>query len=85
MKRLRMFKPEQIKELLDAQPFRPFRIHMSDGKAFDITNHDAALVGRNSVEVGVGLDQKGFADYFARCAIMHITRIEDIKKKKVRS
>ncbi len=52
---------------------------MSDGKSFDITNHDMAFVKRNAVEVGIDLDPKGFAEAFAECAIIHITRIEDLE------
>jgi hypothetical protein len=74
-----MFTAAQIKALMDAHPFRPFRICMSDGKTYDITNHDMAFVGRNSVEVGRNLDAEGFAEYFAPCAIMHITRLEDLE------
>ena len=68
----------QIRELMRARPFRPFRIHLSDGSHYDITNHDMAFVGRNTVEIGLNLDPEGFAEYFARCSILHITRLEDI-------
>jgi hypothetical protein len=46
-----MFSAIEIRELLAAQPFRPFRIIMSSGQAYDITNHDMAIVSRNSVDV----------------------------------
>ena len=74
-----MITAEQIRELLRAKPFKPFRICLSDGKGYDITNHDMAMVGRNTVEVGVNLDTQGFAAYFARCSILHITRLEDLQ------
>ncbi len=71
-----MITAKQIRDLLEARPFRPFRICISDGKHFDITNHDLAFVGKNTVEIGLNLDPDGFAEYFTRCAIMHITRLE---------
>jgi hypothetical protein len=74
-----MITPKQLRRLLDAQPFRPFRIHLSDGSHYDVTNHDMALVGRNTVEIGVNPDPEGFAEMFVRCAILHITRLEDIE------
>jgi len=74
-----MFNAENIRELLTARDFRPFKIHMSDGTSYEITNHDMALVGRNSVEIGINPDQKGIAEKFVRCAIVHITRIEDLQ------
>ncbi len=77
-----MFTASQLKELMENQPFKPFRICMSDGKMFDITNHDMALIGKNSVEVGRNIDTDGFAEYFSRCAIIHITRLEDLENQK---
>ncbi len=74
-----MFNAEQIRESLTAKEFRPFRLHMSDGSAYEIMNHDMALVGRNSVEIGVNPDPKGIAERFVRCAILHITRIEEMQ------
>lgn len=74
-----MFNAEQIKKLMDAQPFKPFRICMSGGKTYDITNHDAAWVTRQYVEVGIDLDPKGIAGDVDRCAIIHITRISDLQ------
>jgi hypothetical protein len=74
-----MFKPEQIRELLTAKDFKPFVIHLSDGAHYEITNHDMVLVGHNDIHIGIGLDQVGIAARFVRCAIMRITRIEDLQ------
>jgi hypothetical protein len=67
-----------LRERMNAQPFKPFRLCMSDGKTFDITNHDMAWVKAGTIEVGIELNARGFAQYTAECAILHITRIEDI-------
>lgn len=77
-----MFTATQIKERMDTQPFTPFRICMSDGKTYDITNHDMAFVKRNAVEIGLDTDPDGLAMQFANCAIIHITRIEDLATPK---
>jgi hypothetical protein len=71
-----------LKERMDAQPFKPFRICLTDGKSFDINNHDIAFVKSNTVEIGIELDAQGFAEYCAECAFIHITRIEDIPTSK---
>ncbi|MCP5519347.1 MAG: hypothetical protein H7A45_19050 [Verrucomicrobiales bacterium] len=76
-----MITARQIRELLQARPFKPFRICMADGKHYDITNHDMAFVGRNTVEVGLNLDVEGFAECFARCSILHITRLENLPER----
>ena len=38
-----------------------------------------AFVGRHTVDVGLNVDAEGFAEYFARCSILHITKLEDLK------
>ena len=69
----------QLKERMNAQPFKPFRICLSDGKTYDIANHDMAFVKRNAVEIGIDTDPDGLAECFSECAILHITRIEDLE------
>jgi hypothetical protein len=72
-----VFTAQNIKDLMDAKPFKPFRICLPDGKAYEVPNHDAAWVTRDYVEIGTHLDSAGFAENVARCAIIHITRIEE--------
>ena len=50
-----MFTARILKERLDRQPFHPLRIRMSNGESYDITNHDAAWVLRDSIEIGLGI------------------------------
>jgi hypothetical protein len=78
-KEVNMFTSQEIRERMPAKPFQPFRIYVSDGSAYDIENHDAAVVARNSVEIGVNRDPNGVAERFVRCALNHITRIEDLQ------
>ena len=73
-----MITAKQLRELLLTKPFKPFRICLSDGTHYDITNHDMAWVMKNTVEVGLNLDPDGFAEYASRCSILHITKLEDI-------
>jgi hypothetical protein len=68
----------QLKERMETHPFRPFRICLSDGKAFEITNHDMTFVKRNSVLIGTDLDANSIGERFVECAIIHITRLEDL-------
>jgi hypothetical protein len=39
------------------------------------------LVGRTHIHIGIG-DASGIAENVVRCAIVHITRIEDIQPAK---
>jgi hypothetical protein len=74
-----MFTERQIRDLINAQPFKPFRIHLSDERAFDVPDPDAAWVLHGYVEVGLDLDAEGFARRATRCAILHITGIEELQ------
>jgi hypothetical protein len=73
-----MITARQLRELLQSRPFKPFRLCLSDDTHYDITNHDMAFVTKNTVEVGLNLDPDGFAEYVARCSILHITNLEDL-------
>jgi hypothetical protein len=42
-------------ECVAAEPFRPFRIKMASGQAFDIRHPEMILVGRTSVRVHTAL------------------------------
>ena len=68
----------QLRERMNENPFRPFRLNLSDGRAYTVPNHDVALVKRNSIEIGIDLDSRSFAQKYVECAILHITSIEDI-------
>ena len=74
-----MFNAKQIKDLMEAKPFRPFRIHLSDGKTYEVPNHDAAFVKQNEIEIGLDLNKDGIARRSVRCAILHISEIEEMQ------
>ena len=77
-----MFTAKQLKERMDEMPFRPFRIRMSNGEAYDIKNHDSAFVLSNAIEVGVEQDAEGFVLLTRRCSILHISSVEDLLTPK---
>ena len=77
-----MINAVELKKRMEAQPFRPFRIRISDGKTYDITNHDMMFVKRTVVEIGIDYGPDSLAEHFAECAILHITRIEDLPTAK---
>ena len=74
-----MITAQHLRELLNAQPFKPFRVHLSDGRAFEVPNHDAAWVTQSYIEIGLDLNTAGFARRSVRCAILHITSIEELQ------
>jgi hypothetical protein len=52
-RRLIAMRPEDILELLRARLFEPFRMHVTDGAAYEIRHPDMAIVQRSKVTVAV--------------------------------
>ena len=73
-------RPEDILAFLRARPFEPFRIHLSDGSAFEIHHPELAIVERSKIIVGVPGPQgpDGPVERSVFCALLHITRAEKV-------
>ena len=71
-------RPDDLLELVRAQPFEPFRVHMSDGAAYDIRHPDMVIVQRSKIIVAVpGPDGPDCpAERTVNCALIHISRTE---------
>lgn len=74
-------RPEELRELLNTQPFIPLRIHMTDGKTFDISHPDFVLVLRSRVDIGIPQDpENGILDRVEHCSLLHIVRVEELAR-----
>jgi len=71
---------ENLQKILRHQPFKPFRIYMSDGSSYDIKHPEVALLTRHTLEVGID-EKDGIPDHTIRCDIIHITRVEDLVRR----
>jgi hypothetical protein len=72
-------RPEDLVGLLRAQPFVPFRIHMTDGKFYDIVHPEAVLVVRSRAIVGLRPDPtRHFYTGTDQIALLHIVRTSEI-------
>ena len=72
----------EIREHLDAEPFIPFRLCLSDGSSCHIQHPDQALVTTWSVEVGVPEQHPEERIYqrIAHCSLLHIMKLEKRQK-----
>ena len=70
--------PESIQEHLRRQPFRPFRVFLSDGSEYAVRHPEMVVVMRR--EVVIALPQRGrqLPERAVYCDPLHITRIEPI-------
>ncbi|HZT79676.1 MAG TPA: hypothetical protein VFA26_05630 [Gemmataceae bacterium] len=73
-----MFTLEEMRALVNARPFVPFRLYLSDGGTVDVRHRELVLIGRRFAVVG--LPDPGTADtLFDRWAVvwyLHVTRAE---------
>jgi len=71
-----------LNQRLYDQPFRPFRIHLSDGSTIPVTNSGTVVVGESSaiLPVELGHDSAGFplVKRWRTVALAHMVQFSDI-------
>ena len=71
--------PEALREMLERQPFIPFRIHLSDGRSFVITRPKLVFIGGSTTVIGlVRNTESEFFDVPVIIANRHIVSLEPI-------
>jgi hypothetical protein len=73
---------EDLRNRLDDQPFKPFRIHLSDGSSIDVLYRDMVIVGRSTAVLPsrFGKDEEGrpFAERWRTVDLIHMVQFADI-------
>jgi hypothetical protein len=66
------------------QPFRPFRLFVSDGTIYDIRHPELVKVNVSRAEVYVPINDEPFAPFERRISIAleHVVRIEHIQPQE---
>lgn len=71
-------RPDDLHQLLRRQPFQPFRLHLSNGRTYDVRHPELVLVGRSSLIIGTPAPEWPFpvvADYDV-VALLHINDVK---------
>jgi hypothetical protein len=69
---------EEVRTILAREPFTPFRIHLVNGKHYDVEHRDVARFLGYGVLVFIGLKEGSHqAKGYDRFPFDHIVRIED--------
>ena len=71
-------RPSQIRDHLKIQPFRPIRVHISDGSFYDIRHPEMAYVTASQVMIALAMSEDDLPDKVVFCDPVHITRIEPL-------
>ena len=69
---------QTFRDLLSQRPFRPFRLVMSSGQAYDVRHPETALLTRTSILVGVDEAEDGIPAEFKICSLLHVTAVEPL-------
>jgi hypothetical protein len=73
-------RPEDLRELRDAQPFVPFRVCLTGGKSYDVPHRDFMMLSRTVIDIGVTADPaSSIYDRIVRISPLHIVRIENLQ------
>ena len=73
--------PEDLKEHLRKKPFVPFRITLTDGSTHDVRHPELCMVGRRSVEIGVGVKENDpdlLFDRIVHADVFHVVKVEPL-------
>ncbi len=70
--------PENVQKHVLRQPFRPFRIFLSDDAVYEVRQPEMVLVGEREVFIGLPGPGERFPRHIASCDLLHVTRIEPI-------
>jgi hypothetical protein len=72
-------RPDELMQLIRKQPFMPLRIHLTDGRKYDIGHPDQIIVLKGRVDVGVEPDPtSGVVDRVEHCSLLHVVRVEEL-------
>jgi hypothetical protein len=71
-------RPDDLRRLLNAQPFCPFRVFLSDGATYDVTHPEAGAVVHMSLRIAIrpGSILDPPLDRVVFVSVIHITRVE---------
>ena len=71
-------RPEKVRDHLRRVPFRPFRIHMSDGSSYEVRHPEFVFVTRYEIYVAIPAAGDAVPERAVFCDPLHVTRIEPV-------
>lgn len=78
-------RPADLINRLELQPFKPFRIHMSEGSHIDVRQAGMVIVGPSSavLPTAFGNDDEGhrIAKHWRTIAMIHIVQFSDLDEQ----
>lgn len=75
---------QTFRELLNQRPFRPFRLVMSSGQAYEVRHPEMAMLTRTDILVGTDVAEDGVPAEFKICSLLHVTAIEPLNSSSAK-
>jgi hypothetical protein len=79
-------RPADLINRLEGEPFRPFRIHLSDGTKLDVLDKGMVIVGLSSAVLpsAYAKDEEGhrLAKQWRTIALLHIVQFTDLDESR---
>lgn len=69
---------EEIRNHVRTQPFRPFRLYLSNGASYDVRHPELIYISRREVIVALEVGEDDVPERSAYCDPMHVTNIEPL-------
>ncbi len=69
---------QTFRNLLTEQPFKPFRLIMSSGQAYEVRHPEMAMLTRTDMLVGIDIEDDGVPAEFKICSLLHVTAVEPL-------
>ena len=72
--------PEEVRKRLRNQPFEPFRMHLSDGAAYDVVHPELVMLGHRSLVLGLAsTPEDTLYERTVDVDLLHIVRMEPLR------
>jgi hypothetical protein len=71
---------DKLQQLIHSRPFVPFRLHLIDGRTFDVPFRGMTLLGRDFIKVGIPLTEgpHPICDHTEFLPLRLIDRVEEL-------
>jgi hypothetical protein len=69
---------QTFRNLLAQRPFKPFKLVMSSGLAYEVRHPEMAWLTRTDILVGIDQTEDGVPAEFRICSLLHVTAVEPL-------
>lgn len=67
---------QRFRDVLEKQPFKPFRLVMSSGQTYEVRHPEMAWLTRSDILVALDQTKEGVPNRYKICSLLHVTAIE---------